>query len=399
MKIIVWGINYAPEVTGIGPFNTALCEYLRDAGHEVEMVTTFSYYPAWRKQREDEGQIWRTDEINGVPVHRCWHYVPEKVTRLKRILHEATFILTSLPRVISRNRADLIVAVSPPLLLGVAVWIASRLLGARTVFHVQDLQPDAAVGLGMLKPSLFTRFLYAVETFSYRMAWRVSGISKGMLDAFERKGLPKEKLVYFPNGARFSEPAQRGRFRAKYGFAENDFLAVYSGNMGVKQGLEILVQAAAKIVKDRIKIVICGDGAQREVIARQASGLGNLKMFPLLSDEDYRAMLADCDVALITQVANSGQSFFPSKLLNPLAASRAIVSVADDTSELARAVAESGCGVNILPGNPDELADTLMHLAANPEQLEMCGIAGRAWVEQFEMNHVMESFEKQITAS
>jgi len=399
MKIVVWGINYAPEVTGIGPFNTSLCEYLHGAGHAVEMVTTFSYYPAWKKQREDECRFWRTDLINGVLVHRCWHYVPEKVTRLKRILHEATFILTSLPRVLSRNRADVIVAVSPPLLLGVAVWIASVLLGARSVFHVQDLQPDAALGLGMLKPGLFTRFLYGIEAFSYRMAWRVSGISKGMLDVFVRKGMPEEKLIYFPNGARFSGALERGAFRARYGFGENDFLAIYSGNMGMKQGLEILLQAASKIVKDRIKIVICGDGAQRNEIVRQADQLENVTILPLLSEEDYRAMLADCDVALITQVANSGQAFFPSKLLNPLAASRAVVSVADNTSELARAVAESGCGVNILPGNPDELADALMHLAANPEQLGLFGKAGREWVEQFEMSRVLGAFEKQITAS
>src|SRR5215213_10167129 len=100
MRIVVWGINYAPEVTGIAPYNTALCEDLRTRGHEVEMVTTFAYYPAWRKLPEDRGRVYRTDVIAGIPVHRCWHYVPPKVSAMKRIAHEGTFVLTSFLRLL-----------------------------------------------------------------------------------------------------------------------------------------------------------------------------------------------------------------------------------------------------------------------------------------------------------
>ncbi|HEY2342149.1 MAG TPA: glycosyltransferase, partial [Chthoniobacteraceae bacterium] len=101
MRILVWGINYAPEVTGIGPCNTALCEYLHAAGHDVEMVTSFSYYPSWRKREEDRRALWRTEVIRGVPVHRCWLYVPAKVRRWKRMLHELTFVFMSFCRVVT----------------------------------------------------------------------------------------------------------------------------------------------------------------------------------------------------------------------------------------------------------------------------------------------------------
>ena len=83
MRVVVWGINYAPEITGIAPHNVSVCEFLREAGHEVEMVTTFSYYPEWKKKAGDPGRLYRTDLVNGVPVHRCWHFVPERVTALK----------------------------------------------------------------------------------------------------------------------------------------------------------------------------------------------------------------------------------------------------------------------------------------------------------------------------
>src|SRR2546425_6347376 len=127
MRVIVWGINYAPEITGIAPHNVALCEFLQRQGEEVETVTTFAYYPAWRKRAEDRRLLYRTDRINGVKVHRCWHFVPMRVSPWKRILHEATFVVTSILRVLSLRRPDIYVVVSPPLLLGVAAGIVSAL--------------------------------------------------------------------------------------------------------------------------------------------------------------------------------------------------------------------------------------------------------------------------------
>ena len=136
MRVIVWGINYAPEVTGIAPHNVALCEFLRRRGDDVEMVTTFAYYPTWRKQDEDRRRLSRTDNINGVPVHRCWHFVPRKVSAWKRVLHEATFVLTSTIRILALKRADIYVVISPPLLLGAAAWFAGTIKRAPFVFHV-----------------------------------------------------------------------------------------------------------------------------------------------------------------------------------------------------------------------------------------------------------------------
>src|SRR3954471_5770451 len=270
MRLVVWGINYAPEVVGIAPHNVALCEYARQAGHDVEMVTTFPYYPEWKKRSEDAGTIFRTDVLNGVPVHRCWHYVPERATALKRIIHEGTFVIVSTLRVLARPRPDVYVVVSPPLLLGMAAWLASIFKGAPYVFHVKDLQPDAAVGLGMLREGWFTRILYWLEAFAYKKAARVCTLSDEVLDAFRAKGVPEEKLVLYQDSVVIPEESQippRGEFRKLHGFNEDEFLAVYSGNLGVKQGLDILVEAADLLREQgNIRFLICGDGAARPAI-------------------------------------------------------------------------------------------------------------------------------------
>jgi colanic acid biosynthesis glycosyl transferase WcaI len=200
MKVIVWGINYSPELTGIAPYNTSLSEFLKSRGYSVDVVTSFAYYPQWRKQREDVWRFFRTDHINDVRVHRCWHFVPNKCNSIKRILHEGSFVVFSLMRLLTLPTPDVYIVISPPLALGIAAWMISKLKGSPFIFHVQDLQPDAAIGLGMLKKGWLTRVLYALETFAYEKAFRVSGISHGMVEAFRKKGVPRGKTVFFPNG-------------------------------------------------------------------------------------------------------------------------------------------------------------------------------------------------------
>lgn len=401
MRVVVWGINYAPEITGIAPHNVALCEFLRSKGEEVEMVSTFGYYPAWRKRDEDRHLLFRTDLINGVPVHRCWHFVPRKVSAWKRIVHEGTFVATSIVRVLFLNRADIYVVVSPPLLLGMAAWVATKIKRAPFLFHVQDLQPDAAVGLGMLKAGWFTRALYWLESFAYRKAARVSGISGEIVDAFRRKGVPEEKLVLFPNGVALPKPGEippRGEFRRKHGFPPDEFLAIYAGNLGVKQGLDILLDAAELLQKDGVRIVLCGDGAERTGLEKRLRDrhLGDVTMLPLYFGRDYHELLVDTDVSLITQQSGSGNAFFPSKLLVTLAFSSPVITVADDESALARAVAEGGFGRNVLPGQPAGLADLLRGLARDRQQLEEWGRAGCAYVERFEQRRLLEGFAGEL---
>ena len=397
MRVIVWGINYAPEFTGIAPHSVALCEFVRAGGHEAEMVTSFPYYPTWTKHPEDRATLYRTNTINGVRVHRCWHFVPPRVSALKRILHEGSFVFTSTLRVLTLKTPDVYVIVSPPLLLGAAGWLVGVLKGAPFVFHVQDMQPDAAVGLGMLRAGWFIKALYALEAFAYRSAARVSGITQGMLAKFRKKGVPDEKLVYFPNAIELPTSdlrRERGLFRQKHNFGAQEFLAVYAGNLGVKQGLDVLT-AAAKLLRDpSIRIVICGDGAQRDVLAEQIrqSHLPNVTMLPLQPIDDYLALLADADLCFITQQAGSGNSFFPSKLLGLLAESKPVITVADPESELAEAVAQGGFGINIPPGRPQELADVLDAVASDRGRLQEFGAAGRVYVQQFEKNQVFGDF-------
>lgn len=410
MKIVLWGINYAPEPVGIAPFNRELCEHLAAAGHEVTAVTAFAYYPQWRKAPGDAGVWQRREELGGVQVQRCWCHVPRAATALGRILHELSFGLTSLWRVLRLPRADVYVVVSPPLALGAFAWVASRLKRSRYVFHVQDLQPDAALGLGMLQPGRFARVLFGLERLAYAKAATVSGISGGMMAAFAEKGVPAERLALLPNWLRLGPPAEtvtpsaRTAARARFGVGPETRLAVYAGNLGRKQKLEILIEAAALAQPAApgrgTRLVIAGDGAARtelEACLRAHPGAA-VTLLPLLSDSDYRDLLLAADYALITQAAGSGRFFFPSKLLSVLAAGLPVVAVADAASELAVAVADGGFGCTVPPGDAPALAAVWRRLAESDTQLPAWR-EGTAWVRRFARGTILPRFAETVLAA
>lgn len=408
LKLTVWGINYHPEPTGIAPYNTDLCEYLKERGHEVRMISSFRYYPHWEKLPSDQRRLFRTDTIRQVPVHRCWCFVPKRLTALKRILHELSFCLFSTLRVLALPRPDVLVVVSPPLALGFFAWLASRLKRTRFIFHVQDLQPDAALGLGMLKPSLFTRALYALEAFAYKKAEKVSSIAPGILQAFRDKGVPEAKCLLVPNWLR-SAPKDHAavpgvrRVLAKHGLEEKSLLALYSGNIGKKQNIGILLEAARLLHKSKgqatpqITLVLAGDGAGRAELesALKQAPCPALKLLPLLDDQDYHDMLGAVDLCLITQAPGTGQHFFPSKLLSALCARVPVIAVADADSELSRAVFEGGFGAVVPPDSAQLLATHLEQLALNPEQLQTWK-ARTVWVDQFARERILGQFEKTL---
>ena len=236
----------------------------------------------------------------------------------------------------------------------------------------------------MLQKGLLTRFLYWVEAFAYAKAARVSGISPGMLEMFRNKNVPESKIVYFPNGVKLpANLPEPGFFRARHGIPSEVFLVVYSGNMGVKQGLDVLVRAAQLLSNGAgagdagaldephfvdarpVRFVIAGDGSMRARLAELINhgSLKNVLLLPLQPDQFYREMMADADCTVITQQQGVGSYFFPSKLLASLAAAKPVVTVADESSELAHAVAGGRFGLNIPPNDPAALARAIHSMA------------------------------------
>ena len=410
MKITIWGINYAPEPTGIGPYNTELAEFFHGRGHLVRAVTTFPYYPHWEKKKGDKNRLYRREIQRGVEILRCWHYVPKKPTAVTRMLHEASFIFTSFWRLLFNPRPDLLLVVSPPLLLGPAAWLVGLLKRCPFHLHIQDMQPDAAISLGLLRPGLLTSALYQIEQFAYRRAVMISGITRGMLAMLRHKGIPSHKQYLLPNWILDRLPTKpktesaQLSFREKHRIENHDFLVVYSGNLGKKQGLDTLLDAAAILrpTKEQppILLLLVGEGSAKQDLCDRIEGEKlPIRLLPLLAEDDFQAMLGAADLCLVSQQAGAGALFFPSKLLTLLSAARPVLAVADHDSELTRALEEGGFGCCVPPGDPAKLARTIAQFAQNQACLPQMARQGHQWVQQFSRQAILGDLARHLEST
>lgn len=382
MKIMIFSINYWPEVTGIGAFTTYRAEYLAAAGHEVEVCTTFPYYPEWKVPANYKGRLSSTEVRNAVRIVRSFAYIPNPVTALRRILHEGSFILSSLVRACFRKRPDVLLVVSPPLGLAVSAIFLSRIWRIPYVFDVEDLQPDSAADLGML-PSSAVKFLYGVERSAYRNAALVTTLTSSMRQRIIAKGVPEQKVTLFE--PRIDEsladlsPVEAEGFRKRYNL-DDAFLVTYSGNMGVKQGLDVVLDAAELNRSDlSTQFLLVGGGADCDRLRRRADELKlpNVRFLPLLDEADFRGLVAASDLCLVTQQKSVSEVAFPSKIVTYMAAARPIIASVNPENEVAQITRESGAGKVVAAEDPEALLAAIHELREN--NLREIGRNGRTY--------------------
>lgn len=399
LTISIVSINYHPEVAGIGVYSTGLAEYLARKRHRVRVHTGFAYYPQWRKEGRDRRALFRRERAGGVDLRRSYLYVPYRPSVPRRILHELSFTLSASVAYMMAERSDVTMVVSPPLLLGAPIALLARLKGSRTIMHVQDLQPDAALELEMLGTGWIMRLLYCVESLTYRLMDHVSAISLGMLDRIRAKGVQEHKLLLLRNWANddLVRPASRDTgYRAQWALGGR-FVVLYSGNLGVKQGLRSVVQAAHLLRGNRdIVFVIVGDGGEKNKLLQEAAklDLDNVQFRPLQPVGQLSELLATADLALVPQKRGVSDIVLPSKVMNLMCSGRPMVAAAMPGTELHRILNEAQCAVLVPPEDPGALAEAIARLYDAPKECRRLGANGRICVER-DLGHrsVLDAFE------
>jgi colanic acid biosynthesis glycosyl transferase WcaI len=371
MKISIVSINYSPEPTGIAVYTTGMAEYLAANGHDVTVFTAFPYYPGWCKFASDRGRIFATDRIQGVRVKRNYIYVPQKPNAWRRIVHELSFTTSAAIRYLVSNPGAVTIIVTPPLLLATVIGVLAKVRRSKVLLHVQDLQPDAAIDLGMIKPGALTQALFVLEKIAYRLATRISTIGASMRAKIESKGVPSSKCLILKNWANDEliyplDPEQSLKATLEL---EGRFVVLYSGNLGVKQGLGMLLDAAALLQAiPSIVFLIVGDGGEKDTLVTRADELGlkNVRFLSPVPRQDLGRLLAAADVSVITQKAGIDDLVLPSKLSNILASERPVVASTQIGSELATILLDFECGVVVRPEDGATLAKVLQMLCDDP---------------------------------
>jgi len=423
MRILLHGLNFSPEEIGIGKYSGEMVHDLLRRGCDVTVVTTPPYYPQWKIKEGFRKWGWWSDAtepklkvledtlgnhgerrlIRGrLKVIRCPLWVPGQVSGVKRIIHLASFGLSSIPAVIwsaFRLRPDVIMTIEPGAFCMPTTWLTARLFGAKAWLHVQDFEVDAAFELGILKQPLLKKLVLAVEAFLMRRFDRVSTISTNMIDRLSTKRVEFDRTYLFPNwvDCDVMRPLENAHaFRAQFHLPIDKCIALYAGNIGAKQGLELIIEAARRTNDDRhLHFVICGDGANFPAIEAEAQGLSNLTLLPLQPMELFNTFMNCADIHLLPQKADAADLLMPSKLTGMLATGRPVVACASPGTQIARVVAGIGCVVH--PGDVDAFTESVVKLAADPGERERLGRIARAFaIEHLSKRTILDKFFREL---
>ena len=404
-RLLIIGLNYAPEEVGIGPYTAGLAEALVERGHQVEAIVGKPYYPRWKINPAFSGGGWRRRREAGVKITRCPLYVPIEPTGLRRIIHLASFALSVLPPALRcalggrADRPEIVICIAPALLSVATAWLAARLAGAKLWVHLQDFEVEAALATGLLDPAgLPARLARWIEKRILSLADRVSTISPQMCAKLIDKGIAQENVLELRNwsDARFSaDLAGAAAIRAEWGLGTSR-VALYSGNIARKQGIEILVEAA-RLLQHRkdLMFVICGEGPNRAELERLARGLDNIQLHNLQPAAQMGAMLTMADVHLLPQIAGAADLVLPSKLTNILASGRPVIATTEQGTGLYDEV--DGCGAVSPPGDAAALAAAIESMVDDPARRAALGqAASRRAAERWAKQAIVNRFAAEL---
>lgn len=406
MRILLLGINYHPELTGVGKYSGEMAEWLAERGHEVRVVTAPPYYPDWVVQMPYRWWQYKRETVAGVTVIRCPVWVPRRPTGLTRILHLASFALSSLPvcMALAFWRPRVVLAIEPPF-FGVAVAaLAGFTARAKLWLHIQDFELDAAKGLSLVKAQSLMRLAESFEHWLMRRFDRVSSISEAMVERLALKGVSVERCRLFPNwvdceAVRPLAPEQS--LREEWGISLQTKVVLYAGNIGRKQGLESLLDVARQFihVQPDVLFVVVGEGAAREDLERltRQRQLENIVFMPLQPAGKLAPMLAMADVHLVLQKRGASDLVMPSKLTGILAAGGVALVTADTGTELHRIVEGLQLGLVVEPESVRSISEGILRLLFDAEFCAVLQANARRYAEQqLEKSVVLTEFETQL---
>jgi colanic acid biosynthesis glycosyl transferase WcaI len=386
-RILFVAINYSPEVSGIGPYVGSLANAITSYGKEVSVVTTHPHYPSWRIEAEDKR--WRSrSRTAGIEIQRLLHYVPRRPMKLNRLISEITFGLRA--ALTNWRKPQICVLLSPALLSSCIVLLRCKISQSRpkSIVWVQDLYFKGAAELDR-KNSIVTSLLMFLERWLFSNADRVVVIHENFREILSTElGITQSKIEVVRNWThakdisrnQVAKPLDETTANSK----SNDLVLLHAGNMGQKQGLENLVQAAQIADSENLPVIflLLGDGSEKEKLQELALGVKRIKFIEPVDSVKFDLLLSTSDILLVNEKAGIKEMALPSKLTSYFRAGKPIIAATDLEGNTAREVHDSGAGIVVQSGKPREILNSALALAGDREKMRDMGLRGQLYAMQ-----------------
>jgi colanic acid biosynthesis glycosyl transferase WcaI len=389
VKIVVLCPHFEPDTAPTGVVMTRIVHELAGRGHELHVVTSLPWYRSHRIEPEWSGR-WATREWTTWGSVIRVHPFPgdDKSNVPRRAVGFAGFsVLAGLSALRTGGvfrRADVVLAMSPPLSLGLTGWLVGAVRGAPLVFNVQDIFPDAAVRTGAIRGRRLIAAAYWLERVTYRRAAAVTVLSddlrRNVAAKIDAGRVAAVRLIpNFVDTEAIRPLPRMTAYRSELGIGDEP-VVLYAGNVGFSQSLDLVMQAAQRLPD--VTFLVNGDGAARAELERRAASVPNMRFAGYQPAARLAEVLATGDVHVVPLRAGLGDVSVPSKAYSSLAAGRPIVASIDLDSEIPRLLAESGAGLAVAPGDVDAFVAALRAVLDDPVRAQSMAAAGREWAER-----------------
>jgi len=380
-NVLIIGINYRPETTGIAPYTSDFAEHLVASGHRVTVIAGFAHYPAW-KLEAGERRMRAEESRGGVRVLRRRHYVPGSQSAIRRAAYELTFLIHA---ALSRpERPDVVFGVIPSLSGGLLARLFAARAGAPYGLIFQDLMAPAARQSGIGGGARVAGATAILERWAAARARTVAIASDNFRSYLVDIGVEDERIVDLPNWSHLGSPTEdRAATRDRLGWPADCAVVLHAGNMGLKQGLDQVVEAArqADALGTPVMFVLMGEGSQRAGLEGRAREIKRLQFLPFQPEDEVANILAAADILLVSERATVIDMSLPSKLTAYFAAGRPIVAAVPPQGSTAREISRSGAGIIVPIEDASELNGAVARLQEQPEVAARLGAAGRRYAD------------------
>lgn len=408
-RILLIGYNFNPEPTGIGKYNGEMMSWFGEKGYDCSVITTYPYYPYWQVQEPyHKDRFWYKTEDQKLPsggrikVHRCPIYVPRNPTGLKRIMLDISFLVSATLRMIQlipRNRYDYVITVVPSFQIGLLGIFYKMFRKSTFLYHIQDLQIEAARDLNLIRSDTVINSLLKIEQIILKKADYISTISRGMATKIQVKSDKKIYLLANWVNIELFQPLQdKSALKKMYGFKSTDKVILYSGAIGEKQGLDMIIYAA-KALKDHanVKFLICGSGpySKKLISLTNELNLDNIHFLPLQPLLEFNKILNMADVHLVIQKSQASDLVMPSKLTTILAVGGLALVTANKESELHRLVQAHKIGLLIDADNQAALCEGIKK-AIGGDWKAITAKAREYAEKHLSIDSILHSYEKNV---
>jgi colanic acid biosynthesis glycosyl transferase WcaI len=370
-KILIYGINYAPELIGVGRFTGDIGAHLAERGHDICVVAAPPHYPGWRVPAPFSAWRFTREMRDGVQVLRCPLLLRVDMRGIWRLLAPLSFALTSGPVAlwqILKERPSLVLCIEPTLFIA-PVALFAKAVGARVILHVQDLEIDAAFAVGHLKGEGLKGLVLRAESWLLRRFTSVITISGQMRQKLIAKGVEPSRIDVVRNWVDLGQikPLEGPNgFRRELNLSDDDFVVLYAGNVGAKQSLDVVLEAARLLAgKSQAHFVIAGDGPEKQRLMREYGHLPSVHFLPLQPESRLCELLNLADLHVLPQSQGAADLVLPSKLGGMLASGKPVLATADIGTELFEVL--DGTAILAPAGDSEAMAAEIAHLVAHGE--------------------------------